>query len=84
MPSSRALIVERDTHFAQRLDRCLGSLGLTVEIVDNRREVLEFLRIDNASIIIIAVERPKKAGFKTFTDVKRLVRNVPIVLTSST
>ena len=84
MPSSRALIVERDTHFAQRLDRCLGSLGLTVEIVDNRREVLEFLRIDNASIIIIAVERPKKAGFKIFTDVKRLVRNVPIVLTSST
>ena len=36
MPSSRALIVDRDKTFAQRLDRCLGSLGFTVEIAENR------------------------------------------------
>ena len=84
MPSSRALIVDRDKTFAQRLDRCLGSLGFTVEIAENRREALESLTLDAPGIIVIAVERPKKAGFKVFTDVKRLIRNVPIVLTSGT
>jgi hypothetical protein len=84
MPSSRALIVERDKTFAQRLDRCLVSLGFDVEITDNRREALESLKNDGVGVIVIAVERPKKAGFKVFTDVKRLIRNVPIVLTTAT
>ena len=84
MPSSRALIVDRDSDFAERLDRCLCLLGFTVEIVDNRREALESLRADGAEFVFIAVERPKKTGFKVFTDVKRLARNVPIVLASST
>ena len=84
MPSSRALIVDRDKTFAQRLDRCLGSLGFTAEIAENRREALESLALDTPGIVVIAVERPKKAGFKIFTDVKQLIRNVPIVLTTAT
>jgi len=84
MPSRRALIVDRDKDFVQRLDRCLRLLEFTVDIVENRREALESLKADDAAIIFIAVERPKKTGFKVFTDVKRLVRNVPIVLASST
>lgn len=84
MPSSRALIVDRDKTFTRRLDRCLGSLGFTVEIAENRREALESLALDTPGLIVIAVERPKKAGFKVFTDIKRLVRNVPIVLTTAT
>jgi CheY-like chemotaxis protein len=84
MPSSRALIVDRDKTFAPRLDRCLGALGFTVEIAENRREALESLALDTPGIIVIAVERPKKAGFKIFTDVKQLIRNVPIVLTTAT
>lgn len=84
MPSSRALIVERDRTFAQRLARCLGSLGFTTEVAENRREALESLSQDEVGIVVIAVERPKKTGFKVFTDVKRLIRNVPIVLTTAT
>jgi len=84
MPSRRALIVDRDKNFTRRLCRCLGLLEFTVDVAASRREALEFLQADGATIVFIAVERPKKSGFTLFTDVKRLVRNVPIVLTSST
>jgi hypothetical protein len=84
MPSRRALIVDRDKTYAQRLDRCLRLLDFDVDIVETRREALESLKVEDAAIVLIAVERPKKTGFKVFTDVKRLVRNVPIVLASST
>jgi hypothetical protein len=84
MPARRALIVEKDQDFAERLQRCFELLDLSVDHAVNRREAIESLKSAGTAIVFIAVERPTKSGFKLFTDAKRLLRNVPIVLGSST
>lgn len=84
MRSRRALIFDRDKDFIDRLRRCLRLLDVAVDVAGSRRGALEQLESDIPAIVFIAVERPKKSGFKAFTDVKQRCRKVPIVLTSST
>jgi CheY-like chemotaxis protein len=84
MLARRALIVDRDKTFVERLRRCLQALDYDLDVARSRREALEYLASGDTAIVFLAVERPKKSGFKAFTDVKQRARNVPIVLASST
>jgi len=84
MLARRALIVDRDKNFVDRLRRCLQSLDFDLDVARSRREALEYLASGETAIVFLAVERPKKSGFKAFTEVKQRARNVPVVLASST
>jgi CheY-like chemotaxis protein len=84
MLARRALIVDRDKTFVERLRRCLQALDYDLDVARGRREALEYLASGDTAIVFLAVERPKKSGFKAFADVKQRARNVPIVLASST
>ena len=84
MLARRVLIVDRDKTFVERLRRCLQALDYDLDVARGRREALEYLASGDTAIVFLAVERPKKSGFKAFTDVKQRARNVPIVLASST
>ncbi|HXV77490.1 MAG TPA: response regulator [Candidatus Polarisedimenticolaceae bacterium] len=83
MARRRALIVDRDRGFSARLRGCLRALGMVVDVAETRRETLDRLAAKPPSIVFIAVERPKKTGFSLFSDVKRALKNVPIVLTTA-
>jgi CheY-like chemotaxis protein len=84
MLARRALIVDRDKTFVERLRRCLQALDYDLDVARGRREALEYLASGDTAIVFLAVEQPKKSGFKAFTDVKQRARSVPIVLASST
>jgi FixJ family two-component response regulator len=79
-----ALIVDKDKGFANRLARCLGVAGIGADIVDSRRDALERVAQGPPAILFLAVEQPKRAGFALFSDVKRLARQMPVVLVTST
>ncbi len=79
-----ALIVDKDKSFANRLARCLGVAGIDAAIVDSRRDALERVAQSPPAILFLAVEQPKRAGFALFSDVKRLARQMPVVLVTST
>jgi len=84
MQSARALIIDRDRSFSERLGRCLRVVDVKADVVDGRREALEQIKTSVPAIVFIAVEKPKKVGFSLFSDVKRLVKTNPIVLVTST
>lgn len=84
MLARRALIVDRDNTFVERLRGCLQALDCDLDVARGRREALDYLASGETAIVFLAVERPKKSGFKAFIDVKQRARDVPIVLASST
>ena len=80
----RALIVDRDEDFADRVLRCLREAGLEADAADGRRATLEIVAEKHPAILFIAVEQPRRSGFALFSDVKRLDRQARIVLVTST
>ena len=80
----RALIVDRDEDFADRVQRCLREAGLGADVADGRRATLEIVAEKRPAILFIAVEQPRRSGFALFSDVKRLDRQARVVLVTST
>jgi len=80
----RALIVDKDEDFADRVQRCLRAAGIESDTADSRRATLELVAERRPSILFIAVEQPRRSGFALFSDVKRLDRQARVVLVTAT
>ena len=84
MRERRALIIDKDDGFTQRARQCLERLGFAADIAIGRREALAYVESADPAIVVLGVERPKKSGFALFSDLKRRIKQVPIVLVTST
>ncbi len=84
MPSSRALIIDRNEEFRELARSVLEVLHLKADFADNGKAGLQSLGEREPAIVLLAVEQPKKRGFALFTQIKNMTKKVPIVIATST
>ncbi|TDI36719.1 MAG: response regulator [Acidobacteria bacterium] len=79
-----ALIVDEDESFRDRLARLLALASIELIQVSDEDELLSLLQRRRPVVVVLAVDLPVKAGFLLFNKVKRVQRNVPVVIATST
>ena len=79
--SRRILLIDAETEFRDTLTQQIGRYRVVVMTEPDADRALGLATSDPPDLIIIAVEEPDKAGFKTFQKTRKAVgTKVPIVL----
>src|SRR5689334_25002752 len=79
--SRRILLIDADTEFRDTLTKHVGRYRVAVNTEANADRALALTASDPPDLLIIAVEEPDKAGFKTFQKARKQVpAKLPIVL----
>ena len=84
MAEHYALIVDEDASFRDRLARLLALVGIELIQASGEDELISLLGRRRPVVVVLAVDLPDKEGFFLFSRVKRVQRNVPVVMTTST
>ncbi|NVB84397.1 MAG: response regulator, partial [Kofleriaceae bacterium] len=80
----RVLLVDSDTGFRDTLTKQLGRYRVVVMTEPDAERALTLGQADPPDLVIIAVEEPEKAGFKSFQKFRKaLSAKVPIVLVTA-
>ena len=79
-----ALIVDEDESFRARLARLLDLAGIELIHTSGEEDLLSLLECRRPVVVVLAVDLPEKEGFFLFSEVKRVQRTVPVVITTST
>jgi hypothetical protein len=78
--SRRILLIDADTAFRDTLTKHIGRYRIVVMTEPDPDRALALATADPPDLVIIAVEEPDKAGFKTFQRTRKAVGKLPIVL----
>ena len=84
MAEHYALIVDEDASFRDRLARLLALVGIELIQASGEDELISLLGRRRPVVVVLAVDLLDKEGFFLFSRVKRVQRNVPVVMTTST
>ena len=79
-----ALIADEDEVFRDRLSVLLSENGIELAVAEGDEDLLSLLQRLRPAVVVLAVELPGKAGFTSFSKVKKAQRNVPVVIVTST
>ena len=80
----RVLLVDSDTAFRDTLTKQLGRYRVVVMTEPDAERAVALGQADPPDLVVIAVEEPEKAGFKSFQKVRKaLSSKVPIVLVTA-
>src|SRR5262245_51546494 len=83
--SRRILLIDADTQFRDTLTQQIGRYRVIVMTESDADRALALATSDPPDLVIIAVEEPDKAGFKTFQKARKaLATKLPIVLVTKT
>ena len=81
----RILLIDADHDFSARLSHLFGRYRLDILVRPDPDEALAEGAVHAPALIILAVDEPEKAGFKTFQTIKKgLLAKLPIVLVTKT
>ncbi len=82
--SGRALIIDRDTTFADQLADELSREGYDVQTCDTGREGIEHAKTDEPDLIVLCVELEDTSGYSICAKIKKDIRlkNIPLIITS--
>ena len=84
MGQRRALIVEKDGAAARRWIIAFDLLGCETTAVTTRKAAIARLDEIEPDLVVAAVEKPHRAGFKLFSDLRRSRSTVPVILMTAT
>ncbi len=84
MAAHRVVVMDNDEDFLGEVRRALAPHGFEIDAISGRRAALKYLDAHRPDIVFLAVERPRNAGFSLFTEVKKRIRSIPVVLATST
>ena len=79
----RILLIDHDPKFRDTLARELGRYRIDIEVAADGEKAIASAASDPPALIVIGVEEPDKAGFKTFQKCRKAIAKVPIAMVTS-
>jgi DNA-binding response OmpR family regulator len=81
--SKRILIAEDEKPMANALSLKLKSIGFETEVVHNGEDAVTNINSGQFDLIILDLVMPKKDGFFVLTELKKMNKNIPVIVASN-
>ena len=81
---SGILFIDAELPFAEQMSRALQSRGLSVKILDDGKDGLDYARDHKPDLIVLCVELPKMSGYSICNKLKKDndLKGIPLLITS--
>jgi DNA-binding response OmpR family regulator len=79
----KVLVVEDDRFLASAYRAKLTKSGFEVQVAGDGEEGLEMLKTFTPDIILLDLVMPRRDGFATLPEIRKLLKDVPVIVTSN-
>jgi DNA-binding response OmpR family regulator len=83
MAQKTILVVDDEKPLAKALELKLAKSGFTVKVAFNGEEAIAILTKENIDLVLLDLVMPKVDGFAVLTEMKKLDKHIPIIVTSN-
>jgi DNA-binding response OmpR family regulator len=80
---AKVLVIEDDKFLASAYRAKLTKSGFEVQLASDGEEGLQILRSFTPDIILLDLVMPRMDGFSTLPEIRKLLKNVPVIVTSN-